>query len=109
MRDNGVIRKLAAYVIGGIISDGLKEVLNIEVSENESAKYWLSILNDLKNRGIKDILIFCVDGLTGMKEAIAVAFPKTEYQKCIVHQVRNTLNVSDMDRKPFVEDLLFIK
>lgn len=82
VRDNGVIRKLAAYVVLGINSDGLKEVLTIEVGENESAKYWLSVLNGLKNRGVKDILILCADGLTGIKEAIATAFPKTEYQRC---------------------------
>lgn len=106
IRDNGVIRKLAAYVILGISNDGYKEVLTIEVGENESAKYWLSILNGLKNRGVKDILIICADGLTGIKEAIAAAFPKTEYQRCIVHQVRNTMKyVSDKDRKPFCTEL----
>ena len=106
VRDNGVIRKLAAYVVLGINSDGLKEVLTIEVGENESAKYWLSVLNGLKNRGVKDILLLCGDGLTGIKEAIAAAFPKTEYQRCIVHQVRNTLKyVSDKDRKLFAADL----
>jgi transposase-like protein len=89
--DNGVIWKLAAYVVLGINLDGLKEVLIIEVGENESSKYWLSVLNGLKNRGVKDILIICADGLTGIKEAIAAAYPKTEYQRCIVHQVRNTL------------------
>ena len=106
VRDNGVIRKLAAYVVLGINSDGFKEVLTIEVGENESAKYWLSVLNGLKNRGVKDILILCADGLTGIKEAIAAAFPKTKYQRCIVHQVRNTLKyVSDKHRKPFAADL----
>lgn len=68
VRDNGVIRKLAAYVILGINADGYKEVLTIEVGENESAKYWLSVLNGLKNRGVKDILVLCADGLTGIKE-----------------------------------------
>ena len=106
VRDNGVIRKLAAYVILGINTDGYKEVLTIEVGENESSKYWLSVLNGLKNRGVKDILILCADGLTGIKEAISAAFPKTEYQRCIVHQVRNTMKyVSDKDRKPFCADL----
>ena len=106
VRDNGVIRKLAAYVILGINNDGYKEVLTIEVGENESSKYWLSVLNGLKNRGVKDILIICADGLSGIKEAIATAFPKTEYQRCIVHQVRNTVKyVSDKDRKPFCADL----
>ena len=106
VRDEGVIRKLAAYVILGLNADGYKEVLTIEVGENESSKYWLSVLNGLKNRGVKDILILCADGLAGMKEAIAAAFPKTEYQRCIVHQVRNTMKyVSDKDRKPFCADL----
>ena len=106
VRDNGVIRKLAAYVILGIKIDGRKDVLTIEVGENESAKYWLSVLNSLKNRGVRDILIICADGLTGIKDAISTAFPQTEYQRCIVHQVRNTLKyVSDKDRKAFAADL----
>ena len=106
VRDNGVIRKLAAYVILGINIDGQKEVLTIQVGDNESAKYWLSVLNELKNRGVKDILILCADGLSGIKEAIAAAYPNTEYQRCIVHQVRNTLKyVADKDRKPFANDL----
>lgn len=109
VRDNGIIRKLAAYIILGINSDGYKEVLTIEVGENESSKYWLSVLNGLKNRGVSDILIICADGLTGIKEAIAAAFPKTEYQRCIVHQVRGTMKyVSDKDRKPFCADLKII-
>ena len=106
VRDNGIIRKLAAYVILGINTEGKKEVLSINVGDNESSKYWLSVLNELKNRGVKDILIICADGLSGIKEAIATAFPKTEYQRCIVHQVRNTLKyVSDKDRKAFATDL----
>ena len=106
VRDNGVIRKLAAYVILGINTEGKKEVLSITVGDNESSKYWLSVLNELKNRGVKDILIICADGLSGIKEAIAAAFPKTEYQRCIVHQVRNTLKyVPDKDRKAFASNL----
>ena len=106
VRDNNVIRKLAAYVILGINCEGRKEVLSIQVGENESAKYWLSVLNELRNRGVKDILILCADGLTGIKDAIAAAYPQTEYQRCIVHQVRNTLKyVSDKDRKAFANDL----
>lgn len=106
VRDNGVIRKLAAYVMLGISVEGKKEVLTIQVGENESSKYWLSVLNELKNRGVKDILIICADGLTGIKEAIAAAFPDTEYQRCLVHQVRNTLKyVADKDKKIFSADL----
>ena len=109
VRDNGVIRKLAAYVILGINTEGKKEVLSITVGDNESSKYWLSVLNELKDRGVKDILIICADGLSGIKEAIAAAFPKTEYQRCIVHQVRNTLKyVPDKDRKAFAADLKMI-
>ena len=106
VRDNGVIRKLAAYVMLGISADGKKDVLTIQVGENESAKYWLSVLYELKNRGVKDILIICADGLTGIKDAIAAAYPDTEYQRCLVHQVRNTLKyVADKDKKPFAADL----
>ena len=97
---------MAAYVILGISCEGKKDVLTIEVGDNESAKYWLAVLNSLKNRGVKDILIISADGLTGIREAIQTAFPKTEYQRCIVHQVRNTLKyVSDKDRKAFANDL----
>lgn len=106
VRSDGIIRKLAAYVILGINYEGKKDVLTIEVGENESAKYWLAVLNGLKNRGVKDILIICADGLSGIREAIQTAFPKTEYQRCIVHQVRNTLKyVADKDRKAFAKDL----
>lgn len=106
VKDNGIIRKMAAYVILAINKDGIKEVLCLYIGENESAKYWLGLFNELKNRGLKDILVLCADGLTGMKEAVTAAFPKTEYQRCIVHQVRNTLKyVADKDRKEFATDL----
>lgn len=106
VRDDGIVRKLAAYVVLGINEDGIKEVLSIEVGENESSKYWLSVLNGLKNRGVRDILILCADGLTGLKEAISAAFLNTEHQRCIVHMVRNTLKyVSNKDMKAFAKDL----
>lgn len=106
VRDDGVIRKLAAYVVLGINEDGKKEVLTIVIGENESSKYWLSVLNSLKNRGVQDILILCSDGLTGIKDAIATAFPMTEQQRCIVHMVRNTLKyVANKDMKAFAKDL----
>ena len=106
VRDNGIIKKLAAYVILGLSCMGRKDVLTIDIGENESSKYWLSVLNGLKNRGVKDILLICADGLTGIREAIQAAFPKTEYQRCLVHQIRNTLKyVSDKDRKEFANDL----
>jgi len=106
VRDNGIIKKKAAYIILGVNEDGKKEVLSIEIGDNENSKYWLGVFNNLRNREVKDILILCADGLSGMKEAVAVAFPKTEYQRCIVHQVRNTLkHVSYKDRKEFANDL----
>lgn len=106
IRDNGIVVKKAAYIVLGINQDGYKEVLGIYIGKNESSKYWLGILNELKNRGLKDILILCADGLPGMREAVSTAFPETEYQRCIVHQVRNTLKyVSYKDRKEFASDL----
>lgn len=106
VRNDGVISKLAAYVVLGINEDGHKEVLSIEVGENESSKYWLSVFNSLKNRGVQDILILCSDGLTGLKDAIQTAFPNTEHQRCIVHMVRNTLKyVANKDMKAFAKDL----
>lgn len=106
VRDNHVIKKLAAYVILGINEEGRKEVISIQIGQDESSKYWLSVLNELKNRGVRDILILCADGLSGIKESINVAFPNTEYQRCIVHQVRNTLKyVADKDKKEFAADL----
>ena len=106
VKDNGQIVKKAAYVVLGIDEDGMKNVLTITVGENESAKYWMTVLNDLKNRGVQDILILCADGLTGLKEAISAIYPKTEYQRCIVHQIRNSLKyVSYTDRKELAHDL----
>ena len=81
VRDEGIIRKLAAYVILGITVDGKKDVLSISVGDNESSKYWLSVLNELKNRGVKDILVICADGLSGIKEAISAGFSKHRISK----------------------------
>lgn len=106
VRKEKSIQKLAAYVVLGINMDGIKDVLGLYIGENESSKYWLGILNELKARGIKDIMVMCADGLTGIKESIAVAFPNTEYQRCIVHQVINTLkHVPYKDKKAFAKDL----
>ena len=97
---------VAAYVILAVSMTGHKEVLSIHIGENESAKYWLGVLNELKNRGVKDVLVICADGLTGMKEAVSAAFPQTELQRCIVHQVRNTLKyVGEKNKKEFANDL----
>lgn len=85
VRHEGRITKRAVYIAIGIDMDGHKDVLGMFVGQNESAKFWLSILNDLKNRGVQDILIACVDGLTGFPQAIEVVFPETEIQQCIIH------------------------
>lgn len=106
VRDNGIVTKKAAYVAIGTDLEGRKDVLGIWLGANESAKYWLSVLNGLKNRGVSDILIASVDGLTGFVEAINTAFPKTEVQRCIIHQIRSSSRyVSYKDIKQFTADL----
>ena len=90
VRSEGQVVKKAVYIAIGIRMDGIKEVIGMWVGENESAKFWLSVMNGLKNRGLKDILIACVDGLTGFPAAIEAVYPKTEIQQCIIHQIRNT-------------------
>ena len=106
VRSEGQIVKKAVYIAIGINMDGLKEVLGMWVGENESAKFWLSVMNGLKNRGLQDILIACVDGLTGFPTAIEAVYPKTEIQQCIIHQIRNTTRfVSYKDIKALMADL----
>ena len=106
VRNEGALGKKAVYVILGINSQGYKDILGFYVGESESAKYWLNILNELKSRGLKDILILCADGLKGLPEAISTAYPNTEFQRCIVHMIRNTMAyVSYKDRKELATDL----
>ena len=106
VRSEGQIVKKAVYIAIGINMEGIKEVLGMWVGENESAKFWLSVMNGLKNRGLNDILIACVDGLTGFPAAIEAVYPKTEIQQCIIHQIRNTTRfVSYKDLKPLMADL----
>lgn len=96
----------AAYVVLGIRMDGHKDILGVWIGENESAKFWLSVMNDLKNRGIRDVYVFCVDGLAGFREAIGAAFPKSQLQRCIVHQIRSsTKYVNWKDMKEVMADL----
>ncbi len=103
--DNRTVKK-AVYVAIGIRLSGIKEVLGMWIGGNESAKYWLGVLNEIKNRGVEDIMIVSVDGLTGFVDAIGAVFPKAEVQRCIVHQVRYTTKfVNYKDLKPFVKDL----
>ena len=106
VRNEGRIQSKAAYVVLGITLDGFKEVLGIWIGESESSKFWLMVLNELKNRGVKDILIACTDNLKGFSEAIQATFPQTEIQKCIVHQIRNSLRfVGYKELKVVTQDL----
>ena len=106
VREDKQIIVKAAYVVIGVNMDGEKEVLGIWIGANESSKFWLSVLNDLKNRGIQDVLIFCVDGLNGFKEAIGAAFPFAKIQRCIIHQIRSSMKyIPYKDRKAFIADL----
>ena len=96
----------AAYIVLGIQLDGHKDILGVWIGEHESAKFWLSVMNDLRNRGIKDVYVFCVDGLTGFREAINAAFPHSQIQRCIIHQIRSsTKYVSYKDIKAVMADL----
>jgi putative transposase len=106
IRDNGHIQNKAIYLAIGINREGLKEALGIWVAQTEGAKFWLSVMTELKNRGVQDIFIACVDGLKGFPEAIETVFPKTQVQLCIVHLVRNSLNyVGWKERKAVAGDL----
>jgi transposase-like protein len=106
VRSDSTVIKKAVYVVLAITKEGYKDVIGVYVGENESSKYWLNVLTNIKNRGLNDILILCADGLTGLKEAISTIYPKTEIQRCIVHQIRGTLKyVSHKDKKKFAKDL----
>ena len=106
VRSEGRVVKKSAYLAIGINLEGLKDVLGIWLEETEGAKFWLKVMTEIKNRGVKDIFIACVDGLKGFPDAIEAVFPKTEVQLCIVHMVRNSLRfVSWKDRKKVADDL----
>ncbi|RJE90439.1 IS256 family transposase [Paenibacillus sp. 1011MAR3C5] len=106
VKQDGAIVNKAAYMVIGIDLDGNKDVLGMWIGENESAKFWLGVLNELKNRGVQDILITCVDNLTGFSQANTACYPETEIQKCIIHQIRNsTRYVSYKDLKKVTADL----
>ena len=105
VRDEGRIVNRAAYIVLGVTLEGTKDILSITIGANESSKFWLGMLNDLKNRGVKDVLFFCVDGLNGFKEAINAVFPGSEVQRCIIHMLRNSFRyVSYKDAKKFASD-----
>lgn len=104
-QDKQIVVK-AAYVVLGVNMDGQKEVLGIWVGASESSRFWLSVLNDLKNRGVQNVLVFCVDGLNGFKEAIDAVYPFAKIQRCIIHQLRASMKyISYKDRKNFAADL----
>lgn len=106
VRDDKHIVIKAAYVVLGVNMDGEKEVLGIWIGANESSKFWLSVLNDLRNRGLQNVLVFCVDGLNGFKEAISAVYPFAKIQRCIIHQLRASMKyIPFKDRKAFAKDL----
>src|SRR5215831_5417184 len=106
VKDQGKTKSRAVYNILGINKEGRKELIGVYVSENEGANFWLSVLTDLQNRGLKDILIACIDNLIGFEQAIAAIFPNTEVQSCVVHQIRNSLKyVASKDQKEFLREL----
>lgn len=106
VRNNGVVESRALYNILALTKEGKKELLGLYVSEQESSKLWLQILEDLQSRGVKDILITCTDNLSGFSQAISAIYPKAIIQTCIVHQIRNSMKyIIHKDYKPFTEDL----
>ena len=106
VRDNGKVENRAVYNILGITTEGKKELLGMYVSQNEGANFWLSVLTDLQNRGVKDMLIACIDNLKGFAEAINSIYPDTEVQSCVVHQLRNSLKyVASKNQKEFMKDI----
>jgi putative transposase len=105
IKEDGRIINRAAYIVLGVTLDGTKDILSITIGANESSKFWLGMLNDLKNRGLTDVLFFCVDGLSGFKEAINSVYPKAQVQRCIIHMLRNSFKyVSYKDIKKFASD-----
>ena len=106
VKDSGRFVSKAVYSVLGVNLEGHKELLGLYLSESEGANYWLSVLTDLHNRGVEDILIACVDGLTGFPEAIASIYPHTETQQCVIHQIRNSMKyVASKHQKAFMADL----
>lgn len=109
VKEEGRTQTRCVYNILGINKDGRKDVLGMYVSHSEGANFWLGVINDLKQRGVEDILIACIDGLKGFPEAIATIFPGTEIQSCVVHQIRNSLKyVASKDQRPFLSELKLV-
>lgn len=109
IKDSGKYVSKAVYTVLGMGIDGKKDILGLYLSESEGANFWLSVLTDLNNCGVEDILIASVDGLRGFPEAIKTIFPLTEVQLCIVHQIRNSLKyIASKDQKEFMRDLKLV-
>ena len=105
VREEGRILSRAAYVVLGVTTEGYKDILSITVGVGETSKFWLGMLNDLKNRGLRDVLFFCVDGLAGFKEAISAVYPQAQIQRCVIHMLRNSFKyVNYQDLKKFSSD-----
>ena len=105
VREDGRILSRAAYIVLGVTVEGYKDILSITVGANETSKFWLGMLNDLKNRGVQDVLFFCVDGLPGFKEAIRAVYPQAEIQRCVIHMLRNSFKyINYNDLKKFSSD-----
>jgi putative transposase len=106
VKEDGVYRKKTAYTVLGVNLEGKKDILGIWLGDAESSKFWMTVLNDLKTRGVEDVFIFSVDGLPGFKDAIKSIFPQSEVQNCIVHQIRNCAKyVTHTDKKAFCRDM----
>ena len=106
IRVDRVVKNIAVYIMLGVTLEGKKEIIGIWIGENETSKYWLTVLNDIQKRGVRDVLIFAIDGLNGFNEAIQAVYPKAEVQRCIVHQIRSSLKfVSWKDRKAVAKNL----
>lgn len=106
VRQENKVKEVTVYVAIGLKMDGCKEAIDFWIGESETSKFWLNVLNNLKSRGLNDILVVCCDNLPGISEAIKVVYPKADIQKCIIHQIRNSLlHVSYKDAKEFAEDM----
>ena len=105
VREDGRILNRAAYIVLGVTVEGYKDILSITVGANETSKFWLGMLNDLKNRGVKDVMFFCVDSLPGFKEAIQAVYPQAGLQRCVIHMLRNSFKyINYNDLKKFSAD-----
>ena len=109
VRDDGKIKNKASYIVLGVNRDGFKDILGIWIGENETSKFWYTVLTDLKKRGVKDILIFSVDGLPGFRESIIACYPEATIRRCIIHQIINTFKyVSYKDSKELMKDFKIV-